>query len=293
MRVGFHTFGCKLNQHETEALASAFRGGGFSVCGTREDADLYIVNTCTVTSAGDHKARALVRSLLRGHPGVPVIVTGCSAQLEAAALARLGSDVVVVPQDRKSRLLGLPDFLRARDGADLPPVDAIRSFAGAHGTTADPFAFRITEPSFHTRAFLKVQDGCDRHCAYCRVPLARGPSVSLGADEAVRRAADLEERGFREIVVTGVNVSAWREVAAGPARLVESLLAGTAEGADSRIFPRTRVDRRGAGRCARRPSHLPPFPPARAVRIGQGSRGDGPQVHRRYRGGRRGSTETG
>jgi threonylcarbamoyladenosine tRNA methylthiotransferase MtaB len=227
MRVGFHTFGCKLNQHETEALASAFRGGGFSVCGTREDADLYIVNTCTVTSAGDHKARALVRSLLRGHPGVPVIVTGCSAQLEAAALARLGSDVVVVPHDRKSRLLGLPDFLRSRDGADLPPVDTIRSFAGAHGTTVDPFAFRITEPSFHTRAFLKVQDGCDRHCAYCRVPLARGPSVSLGADEAVRRAADLEERGFREIVVTGVNVSAWREVAAGPARLVESLLAGT------------------------------------------------------------------
>jgi threonylcarbamoyladenosine tRNA methylthiotransferase MtaB len=227
MRIGFHTFGCKLNQHETEALASAFRGGDFTVCGTRADADLYVVNTCTVTSAGDHKARALVRSLLRGHPGAPVIVTGCSAQLEAAALARLGAGVVVVPQDRKSRLLGLPDFLHARDVKDTALADSIRSFVSASDPAADPFAFRIIEASFHTRAFLKVQDGCDRHCAYCRVPLARGPSVSLGADEAARRAADLEASGFREIVVTGVNVSAWREVGAGPARLVERLLAGT------------------------------------------------------------------
>jgi threonylcarbamoyladenosine tRNA methylthiotransferase MtaB len=227
MRVGFHTFGCKLNQHETEALASAFHGGGFSVCGARVDADLYIVNTCTVTSAGDHKARALVRSLLRGHPGVPVIVTGCSAQLEAEALARLGADVVVVSEKRKSRLLDLPGFLLAREESEPPQVEAIRSFAGGPGPAAEPFAFRITEPSFHSRAFLKVQDGCDRRCAYCRVPLARGPSVSLGADEAVRRAVDLEERGFREIVVTGVNVSAWREAGAGPARLVERLLAGT------------------------------------------------------------------
>ncbi len=226
MRVGFHTFGCKLNQHETEALASAFRGGGFSVCGTRTDADLYIVNTCTVTSAGDHKARALVRSLLREHPGAPVIVTGCSAQLEAAAIARLGVDVVVVPQNRKSRLIRLPDSLRARNRSEPPGAEEIRSLTD-EPVDAEPFAFRITEPSFHSRAFLKVQDGCDRHCAYCRVPLARGPSVSLEADEAVRRAADLEAHGFREIVVTGVNISAWREAGAGPSRLIGRLLAGT------------------------------------------------------------------
>jgi threonylcarbamoyladenosine tRNA methylthiotransferase MtaB len=156
-----------------------------------------------------------------------VIVTGCSAQLEAAALARLGVDVVVAPQDRKDRLLGLPDFLRSGGASEPLRAESIRGFLGAPAPAADPFAFRIVEASFHSRAFLKVQDGCDRHCAFCRVPLARGPSVSLGADEAARRAADLEARGFREIVVTGVNVSAWRESGAGPSRLVEHLLVGS------------------------------------------------------------------
>jgi threonylcarbamoyladenosine tRNA methylthiotransferase MtaB len=225
MRAGFHTFGCKLNQHETEALASAFREAGFAVSTAKADADLYIVNTCTVTSAGDHKARALVRSLVGEHPGVPVVVIGCSAQLEAASLARLGSDVVVVPQAEKGRLLGLPEVLRGSGG--LPRAEVIRGFAGTTGPAADPFAFRITEASFHSRAFLKVQDGCDRRCAYCRVPLARGRSVSLAANEAALRAANLEARGFREIVVTGVNVSAWREQGAGPERLLERLLAST------------------------------------------------------------------
>ena len=226
MRVGFHTFGCKLNQHETEALASAFLREGFAVVRTNDDADLYVVNTCTVTSAGDHKARALVRSLLRERAGAPVIVTGCSSQLEAEALAGLGPDVVVVGQDRKSRLLGLPEFLRG--SAERPEAGVLRAWAGSDAASpADPFAFRIAEAAFHTRAFLKVQDGCDCRCAYCRVPLARGPSVSLGADEAARRAADLEERGFREIVLTGVNVTAWREAGDGPARLLERLLAAT------------------------------------------------------------------
>jgi threonylcarbamoyladenosine tRNA methylthiotransferase MtaB len=226
MRVGFHTFGCKLNQHETEALASEFLRGGFAVVRARDDAELYVVNTCTVTSTGDHKARALVRALVRERTGVPVIVTGCSSQLEAEKLAGLGSNVVVVGQDRKSRLLGLPVLLSRTVG----PVSAetVRAWAGSDAApAADPFAFRITEAAFHTRAFLKVQDGCDRRCAYCRVPLARGPSVSLDAEEAARRAADLEERGFREIVVTGVNVSAWREAGAGPERMLERLLAAT------------------------------------------------------------------
>lgn len=226
MRVGFHTFGCKLNQHETEALASAFRLAGLDVGTARADADLYLVNTCTVTAAGDHKARALVRALLRDHPDAAVVVTGCSAQLEAAAFSALGDRVVVVPQDRKDRLLGLPELLRAAGGAEPPRAEAIGRFA-VGAASGGPFAFRIAEPSFHTRAFLKVQDGCDRRCAYCRVPLARGRSVSLPSEEAASRAADLEERGFREIVVTGVNISAWRESGSGLPRLLERLLAGT------------------------------------------------------------------
>jgi threonylcarbamoyladenosine tRNA methylthiotransferase MtaB len=227
MRVGFHTFGCKLNQHETEALASTFLRDGFAVVRAKDDADLYVVNTCTVTSTGDHKARALVRALVREHAGVPVVVTGCSSQLEAGSLSAIGPDVVVVGQDRKSRLLGLPGLLQRMAGGPVRAKTVRDWLESDAASPADPFAFRIAGVAFHTRAFLKVQDGCDCRCAYCRVPLARGPSVSLGADEAARRAADLEERGFREIVVTGVNITAWREADAGPAQLLERLLAAT------------------------------------------------------------------
>lgn len=221
MRVGFHTFGCKLNQYETEALASPLRSQGFAVVSARQDAEVYIVNTCTVTSRADHKARAFIRGLARGHPDSLLIVTGCSAQLEAESLTSLAKNVVVVAQSEKAVLLDLPRFLEeAREGRGRP--------AGSGGSTDnDPFALHASEPTFHTRAFLKIQDGCDSWCAYCRVPLARGPSVSLVSDEVVRRAGELEQRGCREIVLTGVNISAWRSGGQGLDGLLLSLLTAT------------------------------------------------------------------
>jgi len=125
VRIGFHTLGCKLNQYETEALASSFRGQGHVVVGSEEDAEAYIINTCTVTGRADHKSRAVVRSLSRKHPASLLIVTGCSAQLEAQALSSLGENILIVPQSSKGELLpwrrGLPR---------LPTYGrALRSFA--------------------------------------------------------------------------------------------------------------------------------------------------------------------
>ena len=217
-RVAFHTFGCKLNQYETEALASAFRSNGFHVVEEREDADVHVINTCTVTSRADHKARTLIRAVAQRRPDEPVIVTGCSAQTEAEALAALADNVVVVPQSEKARLLAAPAVLARALEAGESGVGALRTAVAAEvGRTgqADPFALVAGEYSFHTRAFLKIQDGCDCRCAYCRVPLARGDSVSLGLDEVLRRAVELEARGSREIVLTGVNVSAWKATGAG------------------------------------------------------------------------------
>lgn len=217
MRVGFHTFGCRLNQYETEALASPLRSQGFTVVSARQDAEVYVVNTCTVTSRADHKARAFIRGLARAHPQSLLVVTGCSAQLEAESLASLAGNVVVVGQSEKAVLMDLPRFLEeAREGRGRPAV----------GVT-DPFALRASEPTFHTRAFLKIQDGCDSRCAYCRVPLARGASVSLASDEVVRRARELEQLGCREIVLTGVNISAWRSGGQGLVDLLRVLLAAT------------------------------------------------------------------
>jgi len=208
-RVAFHTFGCKLNQFETEALASSCLAHGFSVVTADQEADAYVINTCTVTSRADHKARSLIRRIARQHPKAPLVVTGCSAQTEAEALSALAANIVVVPQSEKSRLLELPMALAETiEAGEAQHGRLLAALQGHH--PADPFALTVTASAFHTRAFLKIQDGCDCRCAYCRVPLARGRSVSLGIDEVLGRAAALDSQGRREIVLTGVNISAWR-----------------------------------------------------------------------------------
>jgi threonylcarbamoyladenosine tRNA methylthiotransferase MtaB len=225
MRASFHTFGCKLNQFETEALASAFRSRGFSLVDPVEEAEVYLINTCTVTGKSEQKARRFIRGLARRRPAALLVVTGCYAQLDAAALEGLGPNVTVVSQADKSLLLDLPGRL-AEEGPQLAQAIA-RDLAAGSGAATDPFGFQVERYSFHSRAFLKIQDGCDHRCAYCRVPLARGGSVSLEPQLAIRRVRLLEEAGYREVVLTGVNVSAWRHGPEGLERLLQRLLEST------------------------------------------------------------------
>ncbi len=222
MRASFHTFGCKLNQFETEALASAFRSRGFSLVDPSEEAEVYLVNTCTVTGRSEQKARRFIRSLARARPSALLVVTGCYAQLEAGTIERLAPNVAVVSQADKSLLLDLPRRLQ-EEGLGL----AIRRGRAGGSPAGNPFAFQVESFSFHSRAFLKIQEGCDHRCAYCRVPLARGASVSLDPELAVRRAMLLEQAGYREVVLTGVNISAWRNGEEGLGGLLERLLAAT------------------------------------------------------------------
>jgi threonylcarbamoyladenosine tRNA methylthiotransferase MtaB len=186
-------------------------------------ADIHVINTCTVTARADHKARALIRRIARENPGQPLLVTGCSAQTEAHALSALSDTVVVVPQSQKSRLLDVPSLVADALRAGRAPLEELRSIFAVE-STSEPFAFVAEDTPFHTRAFLKIQDGCDCACAYCRVPLARGPSVSLALEDVLRRAADLEAVGRREIVLTGVNLSAWRAEGLGLPDLLRGLL---------------------------------------------------------------------
>src|SRR5271157_4637959 len=225
-RVAFHTFGCKLNQYETEALASSFLANGFAIVPSDQEADAYVINTCTVTSRADHKARSLIRALARGHRHATLVVTGCSAQTESEALSALAGDIIVVPQSMKSRLLELPKTLAEALDSGEEPLARLAAILQSN-QPADPFALIVMAPAFHTRAFLKIQDGCDCHCAYCRVPLARGRSVSLGMEEILRRAAALETQGRREIVLTGVNISAWRASGTDFSGLLRMLLRST------------------------------------------------------------------
>ncbi|HOV62968.1 MAG TPA: tRNA (N(6)-L-threonylcarbamoyladenosine(37)-C(2))-methylthiotransferase MtaB [Spirochaetia bacterium] len=223
MKAGFYTLGCKLAQSESEALASAFGSQGFSVSDVDEDSDLYIVSTCTVTSKAEQKARRMIRKLSREHPQASLIVTGCYAQLERDELEALGDNIVVVPQEKKHILLSLPEAARTACSSGSFGTEFLRDWARGTEGGGDVFSFSSPVQHFHSRAFLKIQDGCNNRCAYCRVPLARGNSVSLSLTEVLRRAKDLAEAGYREIVITGINISAYRDGSYTLADCVSSL----------------------------------------------------------------------
>jgi threonylcarbamoyladenosine tRNA methylthiotransferase MtaB len=236
--LAVHTLGCKLNQLESEALVSAFKSRGFTVLPWGAAADILVVNTCTVTSKAEQKARRVIRTALRECPGSCVIVTGCYAQLDSPGLEALGREafssprgrLFVAPGDIKALLLDLPDFLRregAFDRGDIPALLGRWEKARPLSQPDDRFRFNGQDFSFHSRPFLKIQDGCSRACSYCRVPLARGASVSLEAGVVLARLRALEDRGFGEAVLTGVNISGYRDGEIPLAGLLAGLLRGT------------------------------------------------------------------
>ena len=210
MKVCVYTLGCRLNQCESEALADAFAKEGFDITDEEAgDAGLYVVNTCTVTAKAEQKARRMIRLFAKS--GASVVVTGCYAQMAQSELEALGR-IHVVPLERKSALLSLPRHIKDCAAAGMSLEESLPMFTGPESSVFD---YQASSFSYHSRAYLKVQDGCDNSCGYCRVHIARGPSQSLDADEVIRRALDLEGAGFNEIVLTGVNLTMYDHEGAG------------------------------------------------------------------------------
>jgi threonylcarbamoyladenosine tRNA methylthiotransferase MtaB len=237
------TLGCKLNQLESESIAEAFSSAGFSVK-AGPAADILVINTCSVTSKSEQKARRLIRKALTDNPGACVIVTGCYAQLDAAAIAALEEPglprrLFVLAGDRKTFLLDLPRLLRSGALSGEPgPAALSRALERLVGTDAppgavdsagalDPFRFNPRELSFHSRPFLKIQDGCDRACSYCAVPRARGSSRSLDRETLLLRLGELEAAGHGEAVLTGVNLNQYRSGGMDLGGVLEYLLTNT------------------------------------------------------------------
>ena len=220
MNLVVYTLGCKLNQCEGEALASVFKDRGFSILKPHAKADIYIVNTCTVTSKAEQKARRMIQKFSREDPEAVVIVTGCYTEVDPRKGPLSGPRIRLVSQERKNRLLGLPEYLMEHSQKDIPLLARVDTFletiasSKEEAAQPDPFAFHTKNSDFHSRAYLKFQDGCDNRCAYCRTTLARGPSVSLPWPEMRKRLINLEELGYREIVLTGVNIASyhWEEI---------------------------------------------------------------------------------
>ncbi len=211
IKVAFYTLGCKLNQSESEALASAFQSRGFFIIPSSEEADLYIVNSCTVTSMAEQKARRMIRKFSSGTS--LVVVTGCYAQLDPNEIKELASNVIVTGMDGKSKLIDLPIFLQSHQFSGKSLSAQIKEFflLPSRSETTDRFRFNIAEFSYHSRAFIKIQDGCDNRCHYCRIPLARGNSQSLSLPLIQQQVDALLKSNYKEIVLTGINISAWSD----------------------------------------------------------------------------------
>lgn len=198
-RVALHTLGCKLNFAETSTLGRQFLQRGFDVVESDKPADVYVLNTCSVTERADREARQWIRRFLRTSPHAFVIVTGCYAQLNPEEIASIdGVDVILGSQEK----FHLFDLVHHFHKNDYP-----RIFVSEIPASADDFGPAFSaDVGGRTRAFLKVQDGCDYTCAFCTIPLARGQSRSSSIHDVVTQAHLLADSGFKEIVLTGVNV---------------------------------------------------------------------------------------
>ncbi len=199
-RASLHTLGCRLNQSETNILAEKLTEAGYALVPFGEEAELAIINTCTVTNDADAKSRKLVRQFIRKNPGSYTAVIGCYAQMGAKAIAEIeGVDLIIGNQEK----LNVLDYVAAgKNDAPLVVRDRIER---------DDFeiAFSGVGIPLHRRANLKIQDGCDFMCSFCVIPFARGRARSRAMDNLLAEARSLVERGARELIITGVNVGTY------------------------------------------------------------------------------------
>ena len=202
MRVSFYTLGCKVNQNESGAMAQLFEANGYTVVPAGQEADVYIVNSCTVTNFGDQKSRKWLRRAKRENPGAVTVLTGCYPQAfpeEAAAVAE--ADVVTGSGSRRI----LPGLVqKVLDGEEERIVD-IRPHQKGEQFEELPIE-RFAE---HTRAFVKVEDGCNRQCAYCVIPRARGPVRSRSEESILQELAHLAAAGYKEVVLSAISLPSY------------------------------------------------------------------------------------
>lgn len=197
--IAVHTLGCKVNQYDSEAMLESFEKAGYESVPFDQDADVYLVNTCTVTGTGDQKSLKLIRRLNREHPDAGIIVAGCLAQRDAEKVALPGVKLIVGVQ-RRSEVVALYQEAVRRGAL----IDATAPLKDA------PFeTLFVSRHEGKTRATMKIQEGCDRYCAYCVIPYVRGPVRSMPLEALRAEARRLAESGYREIVLTGIHLASY------------------------------------------------------------------------------------
>lgn len=200
MKVAIYTLGCKVNQYETQAMEQTLRAKGHQVVEFSDEADAYVVNTCSVTTVSDQKSRQVIHRVQKQHPAAVVAVCGCYPQTHPEDVRKLGADLIAGTGDREGFISLLEEAaagkknLEAIDKSFERRVFEVLPAGGMEG---------------RTRAMLKIEDGCVNFCTYCIIPFARGPVRSLPLDQAVAQTRQLQAEGYRELVFTGIEISSW------------------------------------------------------------------------------------
>jgi threonylcarbamoyladenosine tRNA methylthiotransferase MtaB len=201
MKVSVITLGCKVNQYESQAMLSQLTAAGFRACGAEEESDVVLINSCTVTAMSDHKVRQALHRARRKNPDAVIVLTGCMPQAFPEAAAELqDADIVLGNSNRSSLLPDILNYLSSRQRiVDIVP----------HEKTSGFEAMKVNQFYERTRAFVKIEDGCNRFCSYCIIPYARGRVRSKPMEELKKEINEIAANGYREVVLTGINLSAY------------------------------------------------------------------------------------
>jgi len=211
-KIAFKTLGCRLNQFETDALAAQFKRHDYQIVDYDEEADIYIVNTCTVTNQGDNKSRKAINQALKKENDPVVIVTGCMVNGQKEKLQQLNGVTYFVENAMKTSVFQLVD---AHFQGETMSPDHLQK---------DLFGFEPADETFHTRSFIKIQDGCDNFCTYCIVPRVRGRAISRPVNDILENIRTVIGYGYKEIVLTGVNIGRYNHDGVDFESLVEKIL---------------------------------------------------------------------
>ncbi|MEK3723762.1 tRNA (N(6)-L-threonylcarbamoyladenosine(37)-C(2))-methylthiotransferase MtaB [Paenibacillus sp. FSL H8-0034] len=201
--VAFHTLGCKVNFYDTEAIWQLFKHEGYEQIDFEASADIYVINTCTVTNTGDKKSRQMIRRAIRRNPEAIVAVTGCYAQTSPAEILAIpGVDLVIGTQDRDKIIPYVQQLVQERQ-----PINAVRNIM----KTRQFEELDVPDFADHTRAFLKIQEGCNNFCTFCIIPWSRGLMRSREPQSVLKQARMLVDAGYQEIVLTGIHTGGYGE----------------------------------------------------------------------------------
>lgn len=199
-KVAFHTLGCKVNQYETQAMTEMFEKAGYSVVADTEVADVYVINTCTVTSIGDKKSRQFIRRVKRNNPYAIIAVVGCYAQTAPEEVLEVEGVNVVIGTNDRNKIVDLVESCNVDEKINM--VDDIMKVKEFEEMS-------VKDIKEKTRAFLKIQEGCNQYCSYCIIPYARGPIRSRNKSEIINEIRTLVDSGFKEVVLTGIHVASY------------------------------------------------------------------------------------